>query len=264
MRRHLVVALLRYQKQHTLAETLAAIAKERETLQRDLTEFRELQRTFLPRVKLSGLDVEEPEITPLQLPSYLKKHARLDATMESQDLCDLEIKLRCGQANEAILGVCAASLALSAVKSTQSLDYRGGAQAGKTRHQRSLEKANLAKMLEITMDNVVRAAMIDLGYIAAGYEDPYPPLTIRDTRRKQTHLHRPKGDSRRFDGTAWYLEDGLALPISVASASTSSRVIETESDGKASPQLLAGTQTLKRAVEPVVHRGLLIKTLILL
>ncbi|KAJ7722578.1 hypothetical protein B0H14DRAFT_3623716 [Mycena olivaceomarginata] len=244
---HLVVALLKYQKQHPLAETLAAIAKERETLQRDLAEFRELQRTFLPRLKLSGLDVEEPEITALQLPSYLKKHARLDATTESQDLCDLEIKLRCGQANEAILGVRAASLALSAVKSTQSLDYRGGAQAGKTRHQRSLEKANLAKMLEITMYNVARAAMIDLGYIAAGDEDPYPPLTIRDTRRKETHLHRPKGDSRRFDGTAWYLEDGLALPISVASASTSSRVIETESDGEASPQLLAGTQTLKRA-----------------
>ncbi|KAJ7857070.1 hypothetical protein B0H14DRAFT_3448039 [Mycena olivaceomarginata] len=44
----------------------------------------------------------------------------------SQDLCNLEIKLQCGQANEAILCVRAASLALSAVKSTQSLDYRGG------------------------------------------------------------------------------------------------------------------------------------------
>ncbi|KAJ7857071.1 hypothetical protein B0H14DRAFT_3448040 [Mycena olivaceomarginata] len=102
--------------------------------------------------------------------------------------------------------------------------------------------------------------MIDLGYIAAGDEDPYLPLTIRDTRHKETHLHRPKGGSRRFDGTAWYLEDGLALPISVASASTSSRVIETESDGEASPQLLAGTQTLKRAgftksPRPVKHRA---------
>ncbi|KAJ7233709.1 hypothetical protein B0H12DRAFT_1239240 [Mycena haematopus] len=242
---YLVVALLKSQKEHPLVETSTAITRLRETLNRNLADFRERQRTLLPRLKLSALDDDEPEITALQLPSYLVKRGRLDATAESQELRELEVKLRCGQANEAILAVRAASLALSAVHRTQSLDYRG--QAGMTRHSRAVQKANLVKFLEITMYNVAREALIILGHVEDGPDATYPPLSNRDTRRKETHLHRPIGDSRKFDGTAWYLDNGLSLPASALSVS--SRKDATEgSDSDDSPQvMLAGTQTLKRA-----------------
>ncbi|KAJ6448015.1 hypothetical protein C8R45DRAFT_850549 [Mycena sanguinolenta] len=207
---YLVVALLKSQKEHPLMETLAAIRKLRETMNQDLADFQERQRTFLPRIKLSALDDEEPEATKLQFPSYLVKRGRLPATAENQELRELEVKLHFGQANEAVLAVQAASLALSAVRKTEALDYRG--QAGKSRSSRAIQKAMLVKVLEIMMYNVARDALIVLGGVVDGPDAAYPPLSMRDTSRKETHLFRANGDSRRFDGTAMYLADGLSLP----------------------------------------------------
>ncbi|KAJ6479055.1 hypothetical protein C8R45DRAFT_933835 [Mycena sanguinolenta] len=238
---YLVVALLKSHKEHALAETLAAISKLRDSINWNLADFREQQRTFLPRVKLSALDADEPELTRLQFPSYLVKHGRLDASSESQELQELEIKLRCGQANEAVLAVQATSLALSAASRTQAEDYRG--QAGITRAARAVQKANLAKNLEITTYNVARDALIVLGHVKDDPDAAYPPLTARDTRCKETHLHRPKGDSQRFDGTAWYLNDGLSMTSSVI---PEGKKENEASDNDESQKMLAGTQTLKR------------------
>ncbi|KAJ6595454.1 hypothetical protein B0H10DRAFT_2328574 [Mycena sp. CBHHK59/15] len=74
--------------------------------------------------------------------------------------------------------------------------------------------------------------------------EPYRPLSHRDTQRKETHLHRAKGDSRLFNGTAWYLQSGVTISH-VAVASTPSRGEQGSEDDE--PQLLAGTQTLKRS-----------------
>jgi hypothetical protein len=71
------------------------------------------------------------------------------ASAEDAELRDTEIQLQCGEANSGILAVRAASLALSAVKKARDLDYRG--QAGMTRSQRNLQKAELMKTFEITM-----------------------------------------------------------------------------------------------------------------
>jgi hypothetical protein len=100
------------------------------------------------------------------------------------------------------------------------------------------------------MYNHARNALIHLGYMKHDADEPYPPLTMRDTRRKDTHLHRAKGDSRLFDGTAWYLQSGVT--ISQAALSSTLAPI----DGKHSsdedddePTLLVGTQGLKRSGE---------------
>ncbi|KAJ7016044.1 hypothetical protein C8F04DRAFT_1283056 [Mycena alexandri] len=185
-----VIALLNSHKEHPLPETWTTITSQREKLKIDLKNFRERQRHIYPRLTLSAMDEKEPELTALQLPSYRMKHGQRAASM---------------RLTMEVLAVQAASLALSAVMKAREQDYRG--QAGVTRSERNLQKANLMKNFEIAMYNRARQALIYLGHIADD-SSRYPLLTARDTRRKETHLHRARGDSRLFDGTAWYLQSG--------------------------------------------------------
>ncbi|KAJ7679610.1 hypothetical protein B0H17DRAFT_1206512 [Mycena rosella] len=241
----LVVALLTSHREHPLQEIWASINKLRDSLNVDLKTFRERQRAIYPQLMLSALDVDEPELTAIQLPSYRMKHgqrsADADADEHDTQLREAETQLRCGEANSGILAVRVASLALSAVKKAGELDYRG--QAGITRSQRSLQKVQLMKEFEIAMYNRARAALIHLGYMKKDADKPYPPLSNRDTRRKDTHLHRVTGDSRLFDGTAWYLQSGVKISRVAPMLSP----IKRRQDGDVEPQLLAGTQMLKRA-----------------
>ncbi|KAJ7026460.1 hypothetical protein C8F04DRAFT_1268097 [Mycena alexandri] len=207
----LAIALLRNHREHPLQETWDSITKLRDNLNLSLKKFRECQREIYPRVTLSALDVDEPEITAMQLPSYRMKHGQrqrptIDQTGDNLDskLRDAEIQLCCCQAQSGILAVRDASLALSAVKKARELDYRG--QGGITRSQRNLQKAELMKEFEITMYNTARTALIHLGHMKKDAVEPFQPLSNRNTRRKETHLHRATGDSRLFDGTAWYLQ----------------------------------------------------------
>ncbi|KAJ7438689.1 hypothetical protein B0H11DRAFT_2254501 [Mycena galericulata] len=237
-----VIALLKSHREHPLQETWETITKLRDSLNLDLKKFRERQREIYPRLKLSALDVDEPELTAIQLPSYRMKHGQRKND-EDSELREAETKLRCSEANSGILAVRAASLALSAVKKARDLDYRG--QAGITRSQRNLQKADLMKVFEITMYNRARAALVHLGHMGKNDEEPYPPMDQRDTRRKETHLHRAKGDSRLFDGTAWYLQSGVTISHAVVTSTLAAD--NREEDSEDEPQLLAGTQTLKRA-----------------
>jgi hypothetical protein len=197
-----VIALLENHREHPLQDTWETITTLRDTLNLKLKKFREHQREVYPRQRLSVLDVDEPELTAIQLPSFQMKHGRHGGkgTGHDSELQQAEIALRCTQADDAILAVRGASVALSAVKKARELDYRG--QAGKTRSQRNLQKAELMKTFEITVYNNARAALIHLGHMGKDDVEPYRPLSHRDTRRKETHLHRAKGDSRLFDGTA--------------------------------------------------------------
>jgi hypothetical protein len=256
--RFLVIALLESHREHPLQETWATITQLRDSLNSDLKKFRERQRTIYPRLKLSAIDVDEPEVTAIQLPSYHMKHGQRAATGvgasgEDTELREAEIQLRCGEANSGILAVRAASLALSTVKKARDLDYRG--QAGITQSQRNLQKAELMKTFEITMYNRARGALIHLGHMAKDTVEPYAPLTHRDTRRKETHLHRAKGDSRLFDGTAWYLQSGVTISRAAVSAVASPNNIEDDGEDD-EPQLLAGTQTLKRSGTAAFPHGL--------
>ncbi|KAJ6524099.1 hypothetical protein DFH09DRAFT_1096254 [Mycena vulgaris] len=96
------------------------------------------------------------------------------------------------------------------------------------------------------MYNRARDALVHLGHLVKDAVEPYPPLTHRDTRRKETHLHRAKGDSRVFDGTAWYLQSGVMLSRSALVSSLSSPVKGNDEGEREEPQLLTGTQSLKR------------------
>ncbi|KAJ7430067.1 hypothetical protein B0H11DRAFT_998417 [Mycena galericulata] len=238
-----VIALLQSHREHPLQDTWETITKLRDSLNCDLKKFRERQREIYPRLKLSALDVDEPELTAIQLPSYRMKHGQRGVNDEDSELREAETQLRCSEANSGILAVRAASLALSAVKKARDLDYRG--QAGITRSQRNLQKAELMKTFEITMYNRARGALVHLGYMAKDDEEPYPPMDHRDTRRKETHLHRAKGDSRLFDGTAWYLQSGVTISHAAVASTLSSN--NRGEDSEDEPQLLAGTKTLKRS-----------------
>ncbi|KAF7363103.1 CxC2 domain-containing protein [Mycena venus] len=245
----LVITLLKSHREHPLQETWATITKLRDSLNIDLKKFRETQWMIYPRLKLSALDVDEPELTAIQLPSYRMKHGQrvatgLDATDEDSELWEAEVKLRCSEASSGILAVRAASLALSAVKKARDLDYRS--QAGITRSQRNLQKAEMMKSFEITMYNWARAALIHLGYMAKDAVEPYPPLSYRDTQRKETHLHHARGDSRLFDGTAWYLQSGVTISRAAVASSLSPINGGHDSEGD-EPQLLAGYTRSPRA-----------------
>ncbi|KAJ7748761.1 hypothetical protein DFH07DRAFT_775582 [Mycena maculata] len=108
------------------------------------------------------------------MPSYRMKHGQrlpsgVGATDWDSKLQEAKIKLRCREAENGILAVQSASLALSAVKKAQDLDYRG--QAGTTCSQRNLQKVELMKAFEITMYNRARDALITLGHMA---KDAFP------------------------------------------------------------------------------------------
>ncbi|KAJ7141191.1 hypothetical protein C8R44DRAFT_974774 [Mycena epipterygia] len=218
----LVIALVESHRQHPLQDTWASITKLRNSLNVDLKKFRQCQHKIYPCLTLSALDVDEPELTAVQLPSYRMKHGQrkvtdVDVNNQDSELREAEIQLRCGEANGGILAVRAASLALSTVKKARDLDYQG--QAGIMRMARNLQKAELMKTFEITMYNRARVVLIHLGHMKKDAVEPYPPLTYRNTQRKETHLHRAKGDSQLFDGTAWYLQSGVTL-LSAAVGST--------------------------------------------
>ncbi|KAJ7604351.1 hypothetical protein DFH06DRAFT_1349486 [Mycena polygramma] len=243
----LIIALLKFYREHPLADTWDTITKLRDGLNATLKTFRERQSTIYPRLRLSALDVDEPELTAVQLPSYRMKHGQRVATdAEDSRLREAEITLRCGQANSGILAVRDASLALSAVKKDRDDDYRG--QAGVTRTKRSKQKAELMKAHEIDMYNRARTALIQLGHMEKDAVEPFPPMTDKDTWRKDTHLQRARGDSRLFDGMAWYLQSGVKLSSTVPAVRRSIDTDDNADDGGShEPQLLAGTQTLKRA-----------------
>ncbi|KAJ7195168.1 hypothetical protein B0H12DRAFT_1245628 [Mycena haematopus] len=233
---NLVIALLKNHREHALQETWATITKLRDGLNTNLKKFREHQRSIYPHLKLSALDMDEPELTAIQLPSYRMKHGHQPTNDKELELVRVEVKLRCTEAENGILAVRAASLALSAVKKAREQDYRG--QVGMTRSQRNIQKAELTKTYEIAMYNRARNALIRLGHMAKEAVEPYPPLTYRDTRRKDTHLHRARGDSKLFDGAAWYLQSGMTVSSAVAE--------KTLPPVGGRDELLTGTQTLKR------------------
>ncbi|KAJ7450135.1 hypothetical protein FB451DRAFT_1410483 [Mycena latifolia] len=193
----LIIALLECHREHPMQETWETITKLRDTLNLDLKKFRECQLAIYPRLTLSVLDMDEPELTAVQLPSYCMKHGQWVAMDdEHSKLREAEIQLRCGEANSGILA------------------------AGITCLQRNLQKAELMKTFEITMYNRGRSALIHLGHMAKDAVEPYPPLTHRDTRRKDTHLHL---------------------------ASTLSPFVTMDDSADDEPQLLVGTQTLKHS-----------------
>ncbi|KAJ7046076.1 hypothetical protein C8F04DRAFT_1248344 [Mycena alexandri] len=226
----LAIVLLKNHREHPLQETWDSITTLRDTVNHKLKKFRERQREIYPRLMLSALDVDEPELTAVQLPSYRMAHGHKlssggpDAVAQSTQLRESEIQLRCMAAQNGILAVRDTSVALSA---------------------RNLQKAEMMKTFEIAMYNNAWTALIHLGYMEKDAVEPFPAMTPKDTRRKETHLHRATGDSRLFDGTAWYLQSGVTISRTAVS-STLSPGGERDSDVD-KPQLLVGTQTLKRS-----------------
>ncbi|KAJ7624167.1 hypothetical protein B0H17DRAFT_1340402 [Mycena rosella] len=221
-------------REHPFQDTWVTITKLRDSLNLELKKFREQQREIYPRLKLSALDVDEPELTAIQLPSYRMKHGQrlataVDANDQDSHLREAEIKLRYTEADSSILAV-----------------RRPLWHCGITRSQRNLQKAELMKAFEITMYNRARASLTYLGHMAKDAVEPYRPLSHRDTRRKKTHLHHAKGDSRLFDGTAWYLQSGVMISRAAVASMLSPRDSEHHSEDD-EPWLLAGTQMLKRA-----------------
>ena len=102
------------------------------------------------------------------------------------------------------------------------------------------------KTYEIKMYNRVRDALVHLGHMAKDAVEPYPLLSHRDMRRKETHLHQAKGDSRVFNETAWYLQSGVTISRATV-VSPLSPIKKNDEGEREEPQFLMGTQSLKRS-----------------
>ncbi|KAJ6475863.1 hypothetical protein DFH09DRAFT_1342712 [Mycena vulgaris] len=85
------------------------------------------------------------------------------------------------------------------------------------------------------MYNNARTALIHLGHMEKDAIKPYRPLSIRDTRRKETHLHLPRGTRD--------LGSRLASRLAQGKRDEGNEDDDDENDAR----LMAGTQTLKRA-----------------
>ncbi|KAJ6469096.1 hypothetical protein DFH09DRAFT_1111310 [Mycena vulgaris] len=78
--RILVIAPLKSHQENSLQDTWTTIATLRDSLNLNLKKFRECQQEIYARPKLSALDVDEPELTAIQLPSYRMNHGQQLAT----------------------------------------------------------------------------------------------------------------------------------------------------------------------------------------
>ncbi|KAJ7212719.1 hypothetical protein GGX14DRAFT_313533, partial [Mycena pura] len=193
-----IEAYLAAHTEHPLQDTWKTICDLRDKLGDELENFRSRQSMILPALDLSPHDVDLPEKTLIQIPSQLLRQcsSSVQASMTVQ-----EIELRCGQANTQIIAVQEATISLSIIRGSRAYDYRG--QGGKTRAQRSQEFAEMLRNLEITVYGDARDALIVLGYMLPNAKTPFPPMTIADTVRKETHLFRARGDSRVVNGSIW-------------------------------------------------------------
>ncbi|KAJ7194996.1 hypothetical protein GGX14DRAFT_555609 [Mycena pura] len=232
-------------REHPLQDTWTTICDLRDKLNDELQSFRAYQSVLLPTVALSSLDVDKPEATILQLPSYLCSE---DALFADAALIDQEVKLRCAQASSQILAAQDKTITLSIVKSTRGFDYRG--QGGKTRAQRSQEYALMLRDLEITVYNEARNALISLKFMARDALSPFPPMTRADTVRKDTHAFRMRGDSRvvdSFGGWAGGSELDIMTMEDISGHATKTAGEVSDGDDEDVSPAQMGTQTRKRA-----------------
>ncbi|KAJ7197719.1 hypothetical protein GGX14DRAFT_573869 [Mycena pura] len=117
----------------------------------------------------------------IQIPSRLLNDSSPPAL--SASLIREEVQLRCGQANSQILAVQDKSTTLSIRK----------------------EMAQMLRNVEIMAYNAARDALVTLKHMKADATDPFPPMKVSDTIRKDTHLFRMRGDSRIVNAAAWRL-----------------------------------------------------------
>ncbi|KAJ7059722.1 hypothetical protein C8F01DRAFT_1059095 [Mycena amicta] len=204
-------AYLKAHREHPLQDTWDTVCALRDKLNDELESFRLRQLTVLSSLELSTLDIDKPEDTEIQVPSWILREQPSFPLDES--FKKLEISLRCGQANSQILAVQDKTIALSIVRSSRTYDYRG--QNGITRAKRKEEHAAMFRQLEITIYNHTRKALIALEFMQADADRPFPPMALSDTTRKDTHLLRMRGDSRVVNGSVWGLRsvDPAAIPL---------------------------------------------------
>ncbi|KAJ7805140.1 hypothetical protein B0H13DRAFT_1930325 [Mycena leptocephala] len=150
------------------------------------------------------------------------------ATEEDSKLWEAGIQLQCREAENSILAMQSASLALSAIKKAWDLDYRGPS----LDHTVIAQSAKGGSHEGFQDHNVQQSDVVE----------PYLPLTQQDMQQKETHLHHAKGDSQLFEGTAWYLQSGVKISSAVVPSPFGNEERDSEDD---EPHLLVGTQTLK-------------------
>jgi hypothetical protein len=113
-----------------------------------------------------------------------------------------EVKLREGEAFDALHATRSAVKAVIALKDRKRRDARG--QAENTRSGRFIRDAEARRDRHMQTYAAARDAMCSLGLINAdGINSPFPPLTLADTFMKSRQRKRGVGDSHRTDGALW-------------------------------------------------------------
>ncbi|KAJ7223432.1 hypothetical protein GGX14DRAFT_557999 [Mycena pura] len=241
-------AYLRAHREHPLQDAWDTICGLRDKLNEELAGFRLHQPIIFPSLELSPLDIATPEDNGIQVPSWILRKRTSFALDDS--FKTLEISLRCGQANSQILAVQDQTIAHSIVRSSRTYDYKG--QNGITRAKRKNELAAMLRQLEITVYNHARDALITLQFMEADAERPFPPMSLSDTSRKDTHTLRLRGDSRVVNGSVWDLRPADSGTISLLEDICGHAIGEDDenSDWEAADDDTArqmGTQSRKRA-----------------
>lgn len=140
---------------------------------------------------------DRPEQAVLFIPSDYG-----DATARASDMIGLgrmEMQLREGAAFDAIRAVQNCVKIISALESDKKKNAFG--QVSNTRARAKITDAEFRRDLAISSYNTSRAAMIALGL--SPNDANFPPLSLRDTFRRPTHLKRKVGDSKSSDGRIW-------------------------------------------------------------
>jgi hypothetical protein len=193
-----------------------ALQVARAKLQEAMSVWMEARSVYMPLVP-AVLDVsEQPEQDKLCLPSSLDHSSRVRLNL--QDLAAIELRLRCGQANDALLGLRMALRRRSLLINVKHSVKGGSSQRIQTRSEARIAQATKSIKAHVATYTCTRQAMEQLG----GPMTDYPGITNEDLSHKNivNNLELGKGRKRlgwlwkgKFGGTTeeWGIEGGLVL-----------------------------------------------------
>jgi hypothetical protein len=185
-------------REHKLASLEKEIQNEANRLRVDLDRWRGLQIQVTPQVgdAVAAQDACDTEAEKLYLPSDFDNRRRDE--LQLNHLVDVEMKLREGEAHDALRDLRATVRHINALTFHKQTDDRG--RRDNLKSMDTINDFKAKRRLLVGKYNAARSAMIVLGCEDVGEDDDFPPLREEDATMKYSERPYQLGDGKRTDG----------------------------------------------------------------
>ncbi|KAG7086172.1 hypothetical protein E1B28_002131 [Marasmius oreades] len=190
-------------RQASTESEISTTKRSKTVLTTDIRNWRKLQLHMMPQVESfvsAQLDRNNDisiETQCLYLPSDFSQQERKKLSLDL--LSSIELKLREGECNDAIVGLCDAINYKTVMRENQRANSHGVIQ--NTRSVKWLKTAEVKKQLHATHYRASRLAI--LGLLGIDDSPDYPVLKDEDMYAKNPTVARELGDGKRVDAWIW-------------------------------------------------------------